>query len=542
MIEIPVSLRDIVVTLPMIVILAMSLIPVMMKVFNQNREPNGFVTLAYGVLGLAFAMGLVGSMYGVRHTAFSGAIVFDGLVFWSSLLILGAALFAVCLGYRHIDQNQRQFSESMFLTLGSVLGMLVLIMSNDLIVTFLGIETMSLCLYILIAMSREEVLAKEAALKYFVLGSFASAIFLYGIALTYGTVGSTTFVDFATRSGDLLAEGNRLFYVALIFLVLGFAFKVSVFPLHFWTPDVYQGSPTPVTAFMATAVKAASFVAFLRLLQPGLVENPLGDGAAAAVDVLSGLASEPRLATALSWLAVLTMTVGNAAALIQTDFKRILAYSSVSHSGYIMVGLIAAIVGSGYESAVTVVLYYLISYSVMTLGAFAVVGVLERKWDRSISINDFKGLARKHPYMAAGLAIVMFSLAGVPPSLGFMGKFGLFSLAVERDLYWLAVWGVLNSVIAVYYYLRPVVLMYMADPEFESSGATSSGASISGSSIAMGGGGSAASAVAAAGSRAETIVNGSTVLSLATLAVMALLTIAMGLLASPIFEAIRASL
>lgn len=524
MIEIPVSLRDIVVTLPMIVILAMSLIPVMMKVFNQNREPNGFVTLAYGALGLAFAMGLVGSMYGVRHTAFSGAIVFDGLAFWSSLLILGAALFAVSMGYRHIDQNPRQFSESMFLTLGSVLGMLVLVMSNDLIVTFLGIETMSLCLYILIAMSREEVLSKESALKYFVLGSFASAVFLYGIALTYGSVGSTLFSDFALRSGDLLAEGNRLFYVALVFLILGFAFKVSVFPLHFWTPDVYQGSPTPVTAFMATAVKAASFVAFLRLLQPGMIENPLAE--AATTEALSGLGSEPRLLVALSWLAVLTMTVGNAAALIQSDFKRILAYSSVSHSGYILVGLIAAIAGSGYESAVTVVLFYLLSYSVMTLGAFAVVGVLERKLDRSIAMNDFKGLAHRNPYMAAGLAIVMFSLAGVPPSLGFMGKFGLFSLAVERDLYWLAVWGVLNSVVAVYYYLRPVVLMYMAEPE--------SGVALAGQTEEAG--------IGNGGGAAVSIVNGSTILSLTTLAVMAALTVLMGLVASPIFEAIRSSL
>lgn len=440
-----ITLKDILAVAPMLVILVASLIPVMIKVFNSNREPAPFVTMAYSVAGLISAAFLTASMAGVKQTAFAEALVLDGMGAWGTYLVLGSAMVTLMMAYDHVDTYKKLFSEKCFLLMGSVIGMLILMLSNDLIVTFLGIETMSLCIYILIAMSREETLSKEAAFKYFVLGSFASAIFLYGVAMIYGTVGSTQIPAVTAKVGELFVNKNHLFYFGIGMLILGFAFKVSVFPFHFWTPDVYQGSPTPITAFMATAVKTASFIAILRVFQS------------------TGYQAEPKLLSALSWLAVLTMTVGNTAAILQKNFKRLLAYSSVAHSGYIMIGLIAAAFGDNYDSAAIVVLFYLFSYSIMTLGSFALVGILERKVGTALNVDDLKGLAKKHPVLAGALTVILFSLAGVPPTLGFFGKFTLFGVAIEQDLYWLAFWGVLNSVVSVYYYLRPVVVIYMTE-------------------------------------------------------------------------------
>ncbi|MDX9731919.1 MAG: NADH-quinone oxidoreductase subunit N [Bdellovibrionales bacterium] len=450
------SLKDIIVISPMIALLLISLIPIMLKVFNGNREPKPFVTVAYSLLGVMVAGGLTAALSGMKQYAFSESLIFDGMAVWGISLVLLAGAVGLILAYDHVETDGRQFSEQSFLMLGSMIGMIIVVMANDLIVTFLGIEMMSLCLYILVAMSRERVLSKEAAFKYFVLGSFASAIFLYGIALLYGTVGATQLPAIAGKTAELLGNHNQLFYIGLAMVILGFAFKVSVFPFHSWTPDVYQGAPTPITAFMATAVKAATFVAILRLFQHA---DPSGK---------SAFLVEPRFLTVISWLAVLTMVVGNAAALLQNNFKRILAYSSVSHSGYILVGVIAAGFADRIESSVaasTVVLFYLFSYSVMTLGSFALVAIMEKQVGHSLSVDDLKGLSKKNPVLAGSLALILFSLAGVPPTIGFFAKFSLFGAAIDQNLYWLAFWGVLNSVVAVYYYLRPVVVMYMAEPE-----------------------------------------------------------------------------
>lgn len=483
-----IALKDILIIAPMLVLLAASLIPVMIKVFNSNREPAPFVTIAYALLGLVASGLLTASMAGVKQTAFSDALVLDGLGVWGTYLILGSAACAVMMAYDHIDTFKKLFSEKCFLMMGSVIGMQILLLSNDLIVTFLGIETMSLCIYILIAMSREEVLSKEAAFKYFVLGSFASAIFLYGIAMIYGTVGSTQIPIITDKVGELFSNKNHLFFFGIGMLILGFAFKVSIFPFHFWTPDVYQGAPTPITAFMATAVKTATFVAMLRVFQS------------------TGYQAEPKLMSALSWLAVMTMTVGNTAAILQKNFKRVLAYSSVAHSGYIMIGLIAAAFGDNYDSAAIIVLFYLFSYSIMTLGSFALIGILERKVGVGLNVGDLKGLANKHPVLSAALTVILFSLAGVPPTLGFFGKFSLFGVAIEQDLYWLAFWGVLNSVVSVYYYLRPVVVIYMAESDEDST-----------EPVATGG------------------------LAKATLVVTAALTVVVGLASSPLFELVRSA-
>jgi NADH-quinone oxidoreductase subunit N len=440
------TLQDFVVITPILALMAVSLIPLFVKVFRGNREPNPFFTLVYNFIGLVAATGLTASLAGAKKTAFTNALVIDGISIWMSYLVYLVAAVGLMLAYDNIATRGRQFTEYCFLLMSAVVGMIILIMSNDLIVTFIGIETMSLCLYILVAMSKEQILSKEAAFKYFVLGSFASAIFLYGVALIYGATGGTAFSVLAEAVPKLIAT-NRVFLAGLGMLILGFGFKVSIFPMHAWTPDVYQGAPTPLTAFMSTAVKAATFVAFLRIFNS------------------EGFALSPNLNTVITWLAVLTMTIGNVAAIMQTNFKRVLAYSSVAHSGYAMIGLIAAGFGSNYNYAATSLLFYLFSYTVMTLGSFALIALFEKQENTLVSVTDLKGMAKRHPWLAMSLTVLMLSLAGIPPTLGFFGKFYVFSAALDQDMYWLAFWGVINSVISVYYYLRPVVMMYMSDDQ-----------------------------------------------------------------------------
>ncbi len=446
-------LQDFVVIAPMAGLFLISLIPIMIKVFRGNRELNPLVTIIYNFIGLVFAAGFTAAMLGGHKMAFSQAIVLDGVSVWASCLVYITAAVVLMLAYDHVGTRGRQFSEFCFLLVSSVIGMVILIMSNDLIVTFIGIETMSLCLYILVAMTKEDTLSKEAAFKYFVLGSFASAIFLYGIALIWGTSGTTYLVGGPGLAPGLLEltekliTTNRVFTVGLALVILGFAFKVALFPFHSWTPDVYQGAPTPITTFMATAAKAATFVAFMRFFN------------------LDGFVQAPHLLSVMTWIAVLTMTVGNVAAILQSNFKRVLAYSSVAHSGYAMVGLIAAAFGGNFSEGAASLLFYLLSYTVMTMGSFALIALLERHSNTSVKVNDLKGMGRRYPLLALSLTVLMLSLAGVPPTLGFFGKFYVFSAAIEQDMYWLAFWGVINSVISVFYYLRPVVMMYMSEGE-----------------------------------------------------------------------------
>jgi NADH-quinone oxidoreductase subunit N len=444
------TVKELLAIAPMAAMFAISLVPLLLKVFLGNREPNPFVVLVYNFIGLIVGAGLTAALfginYGTKEYAFSGAIVVDGISIWMSYLVYFVASVSLMLAYDHVAIRGKQFTEFCFLTIGASIGMLILIMSNDLIVTFIGIETMSLCLYILVAMSKEEILSKEASFKYFVLGSFASAIFLYGISLIYGTAGTTFFPQLAEVMPKLI-ETNRVFIAGMGLLILGFCFKVSIFPLHAWTPDVYQGAATPVTALMSTAVKAATFVAFLRVFS------------------VEGLSAATPLYHLLTWLAVLTMIVGNVAAVMQTNFKRMLAYSSVAHSGYALIGLIAAGFGSNYASAATSLLFYLFSYTLMTLGAFAIVAVFEKHVNTNLDVTDLRGAARKYPVLGLSLTILMLSLAGIPPTIGFFGKLYVFSAAIEQDMYWLVFWGVISSAISVYYYLRPVVMMYMSEEE-----------------------------------------------------------------------------
>lgn len=455
--NVAIGLKDLFSVSPLIALFLASLIPITVKVLNGNREQNPAGTLWQGVGGMLASAILLMTVYLLvrdqdSQTAFAGALLIDGKTVAVGVLALVIGSVSLFLMYDNPSTNGEQFSELVFLTLNSVLGMLILAAASDLIVLFIGLEMMSLSLYLMIAMSHEQKLSKEAALKYFILGGVASAILLYGISFVFGSIQSTSISVMIERTPELLAS-SRLFLFGISLMILGFCFKVSIFPFHTWVPDVYQGAPTPHSAFMATAVKAVSFIAFLRIMES---------------KVLGG---SPALLDVLQWMAVLTMIVGNVGAIMQNNFKRMLAYSSVAHSGYVLVGLITVglepttgsiVVGLGGSSSV---IFYLVAYSIMTVGAFAIVTLFERNENSVIMIDDLAGYARKKPLMALSLTICLLSLAGIPPTLGFFGKFYLFTSAMQEGLIFLSLWGMLNSVIAVYYYLRPIVVMYMREGE-----------------------------------------------------------------------------
>ncbi|HEX7674483.1 MAG TPA: NADH-quinone oxidoreductase subunit N [Bdellovibrio sp.] len=481
-----IGLSDILLVSPMIALFLASLIPLTVKVLRGNREQNPIATLTQGLLGIVISIALLAVFGGAGKTAFNNGLIFDGVTQWISVIALIAAGVAMIMMYENPATTGKQFSELIFLAMSSAVGMLILVAAVDLLMVFIGLEMMSLALYLMIAMSHEEKISKEAALKYFVLGSFASAVFLYGVAFIFGSTGGTNILAFMDNAADLV-QNSRLFLFGISFVILGFCFKVSIAPFHAWTPDVYQGAPTPHSAFMATAVKAVSFAAFLRVI------------------ATKSLVGSDHLFDILQWLAVITMIVGNTAAIMQNNFKRMIAYSSVAHSGYVLVGVITAGVSDNGAFGASGVIFYLLSYSLMTLGAFAIASMLEKSESHMVNIDDLAGLAKRRPLLALCLTVFLLSLAGIPPTLGFFGKFYMFNAAIGEGLLWLAIWGMLNSVIAVYYYLRPIVVMYMRDGDAEI---------------------------------APRSLNATTV----TVVVMAFLIVVMGFMSGPLFAAVEKSL
>lgn len=442
--NITVGLTDILLASPLIALFLFSLIPLAIKTIKGNQEQNPAATLTIALIGLLVTSGLLLLFGGSDKTAFNNQLLFDGLTQWTSIVAIIASAGALVMMYENPSTSGKQFSELVFLGLNSILGMIILVSAVNLLTMFIGLELMSLALYLMVAMSHEQKISKEAAIKYFVLGSFASAIFLYGISFVFGSSGSVNITDFMQTAASLV-KTNKLFLFGMVFIVIGFCFKVAIAPFHAWTPDVYQGAPTPVTSFMATAVKAVSFAAFLRIL---------------ATQTLIG---SQNLFDVLQWLAVITMTVGNVAALIQSNLKRTLAYSSIAHSGYILIGLITTGISQNSAYSAASVLFYLLAYCLMTMGAFAVISLIEKNENTFLSVDNLAGFAKNQPALAISLTVFLLSMAGLPPTLGFFGKFYLFSAAVNEGLIWLALWGVLNSVISVYFYLRPIVVMYMKD-------------------------------------------------------------------------------
>jgi NADH-quinone oxidoreductase subunit N len=376
-----------------------------------------------------------------------GLYLFSGMFLSDNYSIFFQWLFLVITGICALvsmDFNKREGinrGEYYALLLFACSGMSLMASSGDLIVTFIGIEILSIATYILAGFKRDDSRSNEASLKYFLLGSFATAFLLYGIALLYGSTGSTNYQiihDLAARQ----SAPQTTALVGLGLLLVGFGFKVALVPFHAWVPDVYEGAPSPVTAFMVVGPKAAGFAALVRILVEALP------------------AFGPAYWTRLLWLgAILTMTVGNVVAIRQTNIKRMLAYSSIAHAGYLLIGVV-----THSRIGFSAVLFYLVAYTAMNLGAFSIILSLSRKGDSRVQIDDFAGLGRTAPFAAGSLSLFLMSLSGIPLTGGFIGKFYLFSAAIQGGYLGLAIVGVLNSVVSVAYYFRVIVTMYMRDP------------------------------------------------------------------------------
>ena len=447
------SLNDLLVNLnlimPITVLTAWACVLLLVDLFIP-KERKG-ITALLAALGLLVALALVISRAGVTTSAFNGMIMIDGFATFMSVIFLFSGLAGIAVAYDYLMRSGIERGEYYVLLLFSIVGMMLMAAAADLIMVFLALELLSIPLYVLAGIAVPRPDSEEAALKYFLLGAFASGFFLYGTALVYGATGSTALTEIvsATVSGSV----NLSFLVIGAGLILvGLGFKVAVVPFHMWTPDVYQGAPSSVTAFMAVGAKAAGFAALLRIFV--LVFPPL------AMDL-----------TPVLWaLAAFTMVIGNVIAIAQRNIKRMLAYSSIAHAGYIMMALVPY--GQGDVSADTVAsaLFYLLAYMLTSFAAWAVVIALEHNMGEGrdtdgLSLEDYSGLGQKQPALAAAMTIAMLSFIGIPPTLGFVGKFYLLRTVIEGGFPGLALIGLLTSLVSAYYYLRVVVYMYMRDGE-----------------------------------------------------------------------------
>ena len=427
---------------PSLIVMATALIVLLLDLVVADKRFLGYL----GLLGIVAAAVASMVLAGYAPLAFQDMAVSDGYALFFNLVFLVTAGLATLIAIDYLERHDLGHGAYYALLLFSTGGMMLMAAATDLIIVFLGLEIMSISLYILAGFNRRQFASAEAGLKYFILGGFASAFFLYGAALTYGATGSTNLAQIgAWLSGGSPFSPNPdpMAMVGLALLLIGFAFKVAAVPFQWWTPDVYQGAPTSVTAFMSVGAKAAGFAALIRVLHFSFGDSVYSAG----------------WTVAIAALAVLTMTFGNLAALAQRDVKRMLGYSSIAHAGYILVG-----VAAGNESGVRAVLFYLLAYAFMTVGAFAVAAVIERRDEFSTTLRDYDGLSQRQPLLAAAMTVFMLSLTGIPPLVGFWGKLFVFRAAVEADLTWLVVVGVINSVISAFYYLGVVVHMVMRDP------------------------------------------------------------------------------
>jgi len=392
-----------------------------------------------GIVGLIGAAVSTAMLWNRNADGF-GVIVADnfGLFITMTLVIVG--VLTIMFSSQVVQRDNYPKGEYYTLVLFSIVGMMMMATANDLLVVFVALEILSLAVYVLTGIRRDSLKGTEAAFKYFLLGAFSSAFFLYGIAFTYGVTGSTRLTAVGSYLSAQALNTNPMVLIAVGLLLVGFAFKISAVPFHMWTPDAYEGAPAIVTGFMSTGVKAAAFAAFARVFLSAL-EPFKGDWA-------------PIVAA----LAALTMILGTVVGVAQSNLKRMLAYSSIAHGGYLLVGLVAA-----NQVGKAAILFYLLGYSVTNLAAFGVIALLGAKDRDTDELRDYAGLWHSHPALAALMTVSLLSLGGLPPTVGFIGKWYIFSAAVGAGYYWLAIIGVLTSVVSVFFYLRVVVMMYMAD-------------------------------------------------------------------------------
>ncbi len=427
------SANELLTIIPLIIIGGAGLLVMMLDAFTGNARLSYWTTALLSVAALGAS---VSALFGSAGTSFYDLITYGGTAAFGSVLVMIGTLFSVILTRDYLEQTGRHIAEVYSMILFAAFGMLLLVQSNNLVTLFLGIETMSISLYVLAGLVKDEKRGTEAALKYFLLGAFSTGFLLYGIALLYGASGSTFLVEIAA-----VEDKGLIYWAGVALLLVGFFFKISIVPFHMWTPDVYQGAPTTITAFMATASKAAAIVAFILVLSRALPE-----ARAEWSDVI--------------WLfAIFTMVVGNVLALVQDNVKRMLAYSSIAHAGYIMIGLAA-----GTDAAYSAVLFYLFAYTLMNIGAFGIVAYYE--WHKGYDfteVKNYSGLGFQQPLMGVLMSVFLFSMVGIPPFAGFIGKYRVFAAAVDEGLIGLVIVGVLASAASVYYYLRVLIHLYMKE-------------------------------------------------------------------------------
>lgn len=407
--------------------------------FEATYRKSSNISYFVSIIGLIISIGLAVESFDWQGTSFFNMLNVGGYGNFFSIMFMITALFTIVLSKDYLIRMAIHQGEYYALILFSTVGMIFMASAADLIIVFLGLELMSISLYVLAGFMRKRIKSNESALKYFLLGSFATGFLLYGMALLYGITGSTN-IQVIIQNFHIYSNISLL-WIGTGLLLIGLGFKIAAVPFHMWVPDVYEGAPTPISGFMSTGAKAAAFAAFVLIFSHQI---PGGD----------------RMKDALSFLAAASMIIGNIIAISQTNIKRMLAYSSIAHAGYLLIGLAAA-----NEMGRSGILFYLTAYSLMNLGAFGILAFLEKEEEKNLTIDDYAGLSSQYPYLAAMMAIFMFSLTGIPPFAGFFGKYYIFTAAVNAGLTWLAILGVIMSAVSAYYYLRIVVVMYFKTSE-----------------------------------------------------------------------------
>jgi len=430
---------------------------------TSQRWVTGAIALT-GLAGAAASLVWLWSSWNDVGTAFNGMIVLDGLRLGFTVIFLIVSALTILVSMVWVESERLPAGEFHSLLLFATAGMMLMASGGDLVIVFLGLEILSIATYVLAGFRRTDVRSNESSVKYFVLGSFSSAFLLYGIALIYGGTATTAGLPGTTNINEIShrivdAQYPLLLFAGAAMMLVGFSFKIATAPFHVWTPDVYEGAPTAVTAFMAAGPKAAGFASFLRVFLFGF---PL------AVVAGSEIASRLQEAwvMALFVMAIITMTLGNVVAIVQNNVKRLLAYSSIAHAGYALVGFVAAGAARDLEqrhAAIAAVTFYLLSYAIMNIGAFAVVQLIARAGDRRTDVDDYNGIGFRSPVLALSLSLFLLSLLGMPVTAGFIGKVLVFRAALEQGYFWLVIIGVLNTAVSAYYYLRLIIVMFFRE-------------------------------------------------------------------------------
>ena len=431
--------QDLLFTAPFTFLSVMAIIAMVLDALIVNSSRITFIfsaitLLISGILGI--------STFGLHGIGFNGMVTGGGFAAYFDILFSIGGLLTILTSRQYLQRENIEHDEFYSLVLFAVAGMMLIAHSNHLLILFIGIEVMSVSFYILSGYMRNNAKSVESSLKYFLLGAFATGFLVYGIALIYGSTGSMDYNQIALNINNNALNFPALLPIGVALIVIGLSFKAAAFPFHQWAPDVYQGAPTIVTAFMSTAGKAAAFAAFIPIVTVLMPSAPA------------------KLQMIFAVMSAATMLIGNISALAQSNIKRMLAFSSVAHAGYIMMGLV-----SGSQYGYGGIVFYLTAYMFMQIGSFFIVAILERNGEKYLELSDYAGLSKRHPVLAAFMAIFMLSLAGIPPFAGFFGKYFLFTAAIDAGFLWLTLVGVLSSIISVYFYIGLIVKMYFTEPE-----------------------------------------------------------------------------